>query len=496
MPSSADTAQAIYVRDAEFRDHLKALGLASPDEYVHWCQGRGFSPRLDKHWRERARERYFDARDRVQHRVKQSKAERRNPQLAWECVLQGARDADGLAPPWRLIYDYFRSLQDPAGAQALSGLLVQCHAHSRLLTLQRVIPRLGDQPGNTFAEGLIELAKTHSAWIRPVSAWIPRTYNKDRQFASLAAHLLARFPLPPVMDSVWFRGPSPDAYQQRAWYLALAAGKSPRVLDFPFPFTRQMASHFQSSPRELLVEEALRRAQVLALGGTVGLARAILDSRLGTNFTHHEFWTTVIRWFARNPQLEGRHIAPLIDFIHHQKFEPRAAGDGNESTPQPPAPDFSMRGRTAGALLHQMHLWHASLRKEAEAAHNKFSWSASGVAPFDFSEGNLAAGSLRRWTIVELLSRQELFEEGRQLRHCVASYVNSCACGGTSIWSLGVERNTGSRKRVLTIEVSVNRQTIRQVRGKANRLPTEKEQDLVRRWALQEQLNYQSQGSC
>jgi hypothetical protein len=489
MPSKAEDAQALYVRDSEFRDHLKALGLASPEEYAQWCASNGFSPRLGKHWRQRSRERYFAARDRVQQRVQQVKADRRNPQLAWLRVVEGACDAVNLPPFWRLLYEQFRSLQDQAAQQALCDLLIHCHAHSRLLTLRVPVPRLGTQQGNTFAEGLIELAKNSSKWIRAVSTWLPRTRNASRQFASLAAHLFAKYPLPAVMDSVWFRGPSPEACQQRAWYLALAAGSSPRALDFPIPLTRHMAHHFQRAPHDMLVEEALRHAQVQALGGTARLARAILDSRLATNFAHNEFWMSVIRWLARNPELDLRHVAPLIDYIHHQKYQPPAA-PGEGLAQQAPSPDFSMQGRTAAGLLHQMHAWHAQLRNETTAASTKFFWNPSGVAPFELCEGALASGNLRRWTIVELLSRQELFEEGRQLRHCVASYVYSCVSGGTSIWSLGVERNTGPRKRVLTIEVSVNRKAIRQVRGKANRLPTEKEQEVVRRWALQAQLNY------
>jgi hypothetical protein len=41
---------------------------------------------------------------------------------------------------------------------------------------------------------------------------------------------------------------------------------------------------------------------------------------------------------------------------------------------------------------------------------------------------------------------------------------------------------------VLTIEVSNARRTICQVRGKANRLPSLKEIDILRSWAAQEQL--------
>lgn len=72
------------------------------------------------------------------------------------------------------------------------------------------------------------------------------------------------------------------------------------------------------------------------------------------------------------------------------------------------------------------------------------------------------------------------------MRHYVTSYDNSCAFGGTSIWSMGVERNFGRRTRVLTIEVTNRMKSICQIRGKANRLPSEKELNIVRRWASQE----------
>jgi hypothetical protein len=74
------------------------------------------------------------------------------------------------------------------------------------------------------------------------------------------------------------------------------------------------------------------------------------------------------------------------------------------------------------------------------------------------------------------------------MRHCVASYDNSCAFGGTSIWSMGLERNYGCRKRVLTIELANPLKRICQIRGKTNRLPTQKEMNIVRRWASQVNL--------
>ena len=115
-------------------------------------------------------------------------------------------------------------------------------------------------------------------------------------------------------------------------------------------------------------------------------------------------------------------------------------------------------------------------------------WYESGIDEFEWIEGSATPENQRHWTIKEILNRKNLFDEGFTMRHCVASYEGLCASGRSSIWSLGIERSDGRRRRVLTVEVSGSRRAICQVRGKANRLPTEKEMAILRRWAAQEGL--------
>jgi len=61
--------------------------------------------------------------------------------------------------------------------------------------------------------------------------------------------------------------------------------------------------------------------------------------------------------------------------------------------------------------------------------------------------------------------------EGRQMKHCVATYVSSCARGHCSIWTMEVESMDGVT-RAVTIEVRNSARMICQVRGKAN--PTDR----------------------
>src|SRR5205807_736509 len=95
-------------------------------------------------------------------------------------------------------------------------------------------------------------------------------------------------------------------------------------------------------------------------------------------------------------------------------------------------------------------------------------WSRSRIGEYERLEGSEPLQNMRRWTIKELLTSQELLAEGQAMRHCVASYTQECAKRRTTIWSLRVENEEGQR-RVLTIEVDPKTRTICQVRGKRNR---------------------------
>jgi len=100
-----------------------------------------------------------------------------------------------------------------------------------------VIRQFGAQPGNTFIDALSALAKHHDSWLRPVEQWDPQTHNSRRQFSSLARHLLAKYPVPGFIDSVWFKENTPEAERQQDWFMQIGGGNSPRHLDLPVRLT-------------------------------------------------------------------------------------------------------------------------------------------------------------------------------------------------------------------------------------------------------------------
>ena len=78
----------------------------------------------------------------------------------------------------------------------------------------------------------------------------------------------------------------------------------------------------------------------------------------------------------------------------------------------------------------------------------------SGFRPFVVEVATSDGG--RRYEVVELLSSQELVEEGQAMRHCVSSYAGYCESGRTSIWSLRKWIESGRFIRLATVEVRNN----------------------------------------
>lgn len=241
---------------------------------------------------------------------------------------------------------------------------------------------------------------------------------------------------------------------------------------------------------------ALRWGQVVALGGSEDLARAVMESPLGEILPDEEFWFSVLHFFVNQPQMPLHWVQPIVDFIIAQKFgewkstpyDPRVGYDA-------PEPTFTMKGRTVAALYRRVEEWHEALARDANRPRN--TWNPSGIGSLLVEEKD-EFGAENIWRIVELLSSQALMDEGREMRHCVFRYAPNCINEKTAIWSLRVKPVKGSRmRRLLTIEVNLQRRAIVQVRGRCNltlgalgrggRWKTAGA--LLRRWASEQKLN-------
>lgn len=336
--------------------------------------------------------------------------------------------------------------------------------------------------------GIVALARDSKSWLRPLETWKIESHNSARQFSSLARHLWARYNIPFFMDKAWLSG---DSIQQE-WFRVIGAGGNIRkAANLPVMLTQKMAHYFIQAPDMYSIDAAFRWAQVHASGGDRRLTDALLETRIAYDFRENDFWLGVIRFFTRNPMLDPLQVNPIIDYIWNQKYENRVVftGPGVAEQIGPEQPDFSMKGRTAIALLKAVDQWHRRLGREQKSGN--LQWHSSGIKPATYIEGAKKDRDMRVWNIRELLSSNELIAEGRGMKHCVASYANSCNSGTCSIWTMDLENEDGLNKLV-TIEITNGIRQIRQVRGKCNRLPTDKEKEIIRRWAGQAGLELAS----
>lgn len=362
----------------------------------------------------------------------------------------------------------------PPDAGVLRHLWTFCRSETDLLTVSE---------GSRYANALLALSAHHRDWVRPLESWRARTYSARRQFRSLLRHLIALYDVPVFLDAAWLDGLDPAAIRHQGWYKHIARGRNIRTAaGLPLPLTKKQAHHFLRTPDDFAIPAAFRRAQILDLGGDERLVRSILGTRIGTTSEHEAFWASVVRFFVAHPGLEPVHHGPIVDFLHHQKFVPSVPNPLVDQPGQPPLvplqPRLCIKGRTPDSLRRAVAEWHRDLARSGTTTVS--SWEPSGFVPLVHEEGT--GDERRTHLIVELLTTQELLEEGREMSHCVASYAHSCASGRTSIWSLRRRIDSGRVVRRATIEVRNKDRTIVQVRRRRNAWPTEQEWLLLEQW--------------
>jgi hypothetical protein len=306
--------------------------------------------------------------------------------------------------------------------------------------------------------------------VRAPEDWCGATGHPIALVHSLASHLFGQYPTPRFLASVWFGGDARPQVDRRWWFVAHAGGERFRSLELPIEMTRKMEHAFLRTPDHYSFDHALRRAEVLGLGGTPELADVLLTTRIAEDFTNAERWRQALAWLVRcGDSVDLTRVRPLVDFLHAN------------------INDVELRGRTFASVLRLVTHWHGWLGSQTTRV---FTWPRSRwngmLVPVHPTSDEPRKGE---WAIVELLDSRELAHEGRVMRHCVSTYAHACAGRFASIWSLRHRWCDETVWRsVLTIEVRTNTGMIVQLRGKANALPRGEPLDLVRRWASREGL--------
>ena len=368
----------------------------------------------------------------------------------------------------------FDGLPLTPNVEVLRRILLFCRKQTDLLTHQEA-PR--------YANALLALSAHERAWLRPLEAWQATSHNVARQFRGLLRHLLTRYEVPTFLDAAWLEGLTPEGVRHQGWYKHVGQGRNIRTAnDVPLQLTKKQAHLFLQAPDDFDIPSAFRWAAIIDLGGDERLVRSVLGTKIGAEFGHEEFWNSVFRFFIVHPGLDHRHHGPIVDYLLAHKFVPSIRNVRTDLPGQPelvpPRPGLCMKGRTPESILRAVSSWHGTLTVTRTAPIP--SWKPSGFRPFVFDEAS--GDGERRYEVVELLTGQELMDEGCAMRNCVASYAGYCVSGRTSIWSLRKWIESGRFVRLATVEVNNTQRFIVQVRGRLNQRPAREHLAVLGRW--------------
>ena len=343
---------------------------------------------------------------------------------------------------------------------AFDNLVHQARTRSSLLQVR------GDGSDQLLAvEALANLAAHHREFAEWPSTWRGGEADVYTLVHSLASHLLCRYPVPRGFAMVWFGGTTPIERAERSWFVAHGGGQPFRkIAGLPMAMTRKMERILLASPPHLGLREAMRRAEILALGGPPELVEAIQRTRVAVDLDDGEFWREAMQWFVEHwDELGEARTVELVELFLALREVTPAGSRG-----------FSLVGRTPESLERTLAQW----RRDGGGVALGIRWPGSGLAELDWSD------EIGRWAVVELTSAKALSREGQALRHCVGGYWTSCLWGRTSIWSVRVRtgEDRGWQPRC-TFEVHPDEAAIVQIRGFDNRKVRGRQRKAIERWA-------------
>lgn len=341
-------------------------------------------------------------------------------------------------------------------------------------------------------------------FVNEISDWKPAKRSASSQLPDLINFLFVKYDAPLFLHKYFYGGNSNDQILALELFFHIGEGQS--VKKFPLlPEMRGLKKGYQyltSTPEDYLLFQGFRRAQVLALGGSNDLAESISSSVLREERTvkNDSFWSTVIEYFAALPMFDNNQVPVVIDYLIEEKYTKRRNYvNGAWVTGDPRSPNLSMNGRNPNTLLAAAEAWHQELAREAvreqrarrnrnrgvfSTTYTQLSWKGYPIDNWNIQTGG--KGNKTTHSVVQLNSSADLREEGASLGHCVGSYAYSCSTGRKSIFSYKV-RVPGAKgsKSLITLEVIKNGSmySIAQARGKGNRIPTNSEKEIIRRWA-------------
>ncbi len=307
--------------------------------------------------------------------------------------------------------------------------------------------------------------------LREYSNWTYRGKSKkiEKQRIELIRHAFAKYSVPSFLEDAFISEEKNTFNTYGKWYIAVAQGDSLYKTCTTGILTKKETHHFLQAPDKLAIAEAVWWARAVAISGDIGIAYRIARSPIGMLSYENEFNIDIHRFFTNNP-VSMKEIEELLDYIHAMHTENA---------------DWTIKKRSLEAVRRQSEVWHRNMAKMRAIGGG--SWEGMGVPPWKIvygkSDPNPNKSTRTEWTIHEILTGNELAQEGNRMRHCVSGYKSRCMNGDTAIFSMRSHTMMKENQRHLTIQVTPERKSVNQVRGLANRMARPQEREIMGKWA-------------
>ena len=304
-------------------------------------------------------------------------------------------------------------------------------------------------------------------WLRS-----PLTWDKKEKI-NIIDHLFVLYDVPEFLYNEWFREGNELRFKWLMWFLLLGQGGSLKKGsdDFQWRIPSRFQKYLWDVPADASPIEACIYAEVMRLGGSesdfVRLLRnpsfVVDPTEFSANESHEKFWYDTVRWLiAQSDQITDEQSGFILEWAMHEYTEAELGrmelGRGGP---------FSWKGRRLRRVLEQSLEYY----RQRSLPYSNYKWNKHGW-DWEYEEAHA-----HKWTFVELTSGEELYLEGKAMRHCVSSYDGRCASGYSAIVSL---RYNGGRK--VTIELNPRTKQIVQARGAHNKEATDEEKSVIASW--------------
>lgn len=405
----------------------------------------------------------------------------------WTAREEGLTDPGNHGPIEVRLAEYFEQLSKGG---------VRPQLHESISTTESLLTAF-EIEGRPNGKSLAKLAYAFSPfWIRH-----PLTWQKNSS-QTVLEHLFAIYQVPKVLSHAtvevmanadrerlnWRNDanrpesgrlfPNDEVLKSVCWLIAIGQGGNLKRLSrkLGWKVDGQFQRYLELVPAEYGLIDACMLAEILRKGGNeIDYRRIASDPTFRidpTNPSDHEFWHDTVKWFIRNRnELTDGDATIILQWGRHQFTESVRQSlleIANHDRDLPEFEAFSWKRRSVSRVLELSRQYEQSLNE----SRSNLKWSSHGWN-WSFQDNS---GQLRDF--VELVNGAQLFEEGKTLRHCVASYATSCSSGRTAIVSM---RN-GNTEQSITIEVDVETKQVVQARGMSNRNPTTSEKQAIIAW--------------